>query len=267
MQLNYKSYASLIFLPKKWFRVIELSFSGSLNIWHPSHATPFIGKFYNSTESYSSDKAHQEIKMFHYDGCYITGNLYYQDWLMKGSSEKYQVLLHYSVTHLHRCGTWKDFSHVTPRFWAAEQQGLFLIPHFWVTSAIAIDEVWLWQTKDLTITQNDLEAILKPWQSKLCFFSFFFFISSGCENTQINTLQHENSAVKFSFVTNSNKKAPSMPCHFQFRRKCTNKLLPLGHLWQWAILCQLLLKAIRISGPKISFKIIIFCIHVAGCQL
>lgn len=177
MQLNYKSYASLIFLPKKWFRVIELSFSGSLNIWHPSHATPFIGKFYNSTESYSSDKAHQEIKMFHYDGCYITGNLYYQDWLMKGSSEKYQVLLHYSVTHLHRCGTWKDFSHVTPRFWAAEQQGLFLIPHFWVTSAIAIDEVWLWQTKDLTITQNDLEAILKPWQSKLCFFFFFLFLS------------------------------------------------------------------------------------------
>lgn len=168
--------------------------------------------------------------------------------------------------YLHRHGTRKDFSRVTPRFWAAEQQGLFFFSHFWVTNAG--NEVWLQQTKDLTVTQNDLEAILKPWQSKLCFIVFiYFFSSSGCENTQINTLQHENSAVKFSFVTNSNKKAPSMPCHFQFRRKCTNKLLPLGHLWQWAILCQLLLKAIRISGPKISFKIIIFCIHVAGCQL
>lgn len=145
-----------------------------------------------------------------------------------------------------------------------EQQLLFLTSCSLVTSVV--NEFWLLQTKDLIVTQNDLEAILKPWQSKLCFIVFFFSFS-GCENTQINTLQHENSTVKFSFVTNSNKKAPSMPCHFQFRRKCTNKLLPLGHLWQWAILCQLLLKAIHISGPKISFKIIIFCILVAGCQL
>lgn len=97
--------------------------------------------------------------------------------------------------------------------------------------------------------------------------SAFFFSSSGCGNTEINTLQHENSAVKFSFVTNSNQKALSMPCHFQFRRKCTNKLLPLGHLWQQAILRQILLKTIRITAPKISFKITIFCIHVTGCQL
>lgn len=139
-----------------------------------------------------------------------------------------------------------------------------LIPHSLITSAV--NKVWLLQTEDLLITQNDLETILKPWQHKLCF-SGFSSPSSGCENTQIDTLQHENSAAKFSFVTNSNKRAPGVPCHFQFRRKRTNKLFPLGHRWQWAILCQLLLKAIRISGPKISFKIIIFYIHVAGCQL
>lgn len=113
--------------------------------------------------------------------------------------------------------------------------------------------------------------MLKSWQRKFSFGilgSFFFFCTpSGCGNTEINTLQHENSAVKFSFVTNSNKKASSMPCHFQCNRKCTNKLLPLGHFWQQAILCQLLLKTIHITAPKISFKITIFCIWVIGCQL
>lgn len=151
----------------------------------------------------------------------------------------------------------------TPRFWVTVQQLLFLTPHSLINSVV--NKVWLLQTEDPIVTQTYLEAILKPRQSKLCF--IVFFPSSGCENTQINTLQYENSAVKVSFVTNSNKSAPSMPCHFQFRRKCTNKLFPLGHLWQRAILCQLLLKAIHISGPKISSKIIIFCIHVAGCQL
>lgn len=75
--------------------------------------------------------------------------------------------------YLQRHGTRKDFSRVTPRFWAAKQQGLFFISHFWVTNAG--NEVWLQQTKDLTVTQNDLEAILKQWQSKLCFIVFIFF--------------------------------------------------------------------------------------------
>lgn len=180
--------------------------------------------------------------------------------------------LYYGITWYHTSVQRSDISQdmsvywpwmQTLRFWVTGQPLLFLIPPSLINSVV--NKVWLLQTKDPIVTQNYLEAILKPWQSKLCFIGFF--PSSGCENTQINTLQHENSAAKFSFVTNSNKRAPSMPCHFQFRRKRTNKLFPLGHLWQWAILCQLLLKAIHISGPKISFKIIIFCIHVAGCQL
>lgn len=53
-----------------------------------------------------------------------------------------------------------------------EQQLLFLTSCSLVTSVV--NEVWLLQTKDLIVTQNDLEAILKPWQSKLCFIVFFF---------------------------------------------------------------------------------------------
>lgn len=105
----------------------------------------------------------------------------------------------------------------------------------------------------------------KVIQSKF-YFSTLFFPLPLVMGTQINALQRKNFAVKFSFVTNSNKKALSMPCHFQFRRKCTNKLLPLGHLWQQAILCQLLLKTIHITAPKISLKITVFFIHVTGCQ-
>lgn len=146
-----------------------------------------------------------------------------------------------------------------------QQQLLLFISHSIITSVV---KICLWQAEDSLITQNDMEEKVKIWQSKLCFtISFFFPSSCGCGNTQIDTLQHENSTLKFSFVPNSNKKTLSMPCHFWFGRKRTNKLLPLGHLWQWARRCQLLLKAIHISGPKISFKITVFCIHVAGCQL
>lgn len=70
------------------------------------------------------------------------------------------------------------------------------------------------------------------------------------------------------FICNKQQqKSLQHACHFQFSRKCTNKLLPLGHHWQQAILCQLLLKTSHITAPKISFKITIFCIHITECQL
>lgn len=72
--------------------------------------------------------------------------------------------------------------------------------------------------------------------------------------------------LKFSFVTKRNKIAGSILCHFGFGRGLTNKLLPLGHNRQRATPCQLSLWAACINGPKISFKITIFRIAVAGCQ-
>lgn len=62
-----------------------------------------------------------------------------------------------------------------------EQQLLFLTSCSLVTSVV--NEFWLLQTKDLIVTQNDLEAILKPWQSKLCFIVFFFFLLWLWEHT------------------------------------------------------------------------------------
>lgn len=73
--------------------------------------------------------------------------------------------------------------------------------------------------------------------------------------------------LKFSFVTKRNKIAGSILCHFGFGRGLTNKLLPLGHNRQRATPCQLSLWAACINGPKISFKITIFRIGVAGCLL
>lgn len=73
--------------------------------------------------------------------------------------------------------------------------------------------------------------------------------------------------LEFLFVTKRTKTARSGHCHLLFARAAANKLLALGHKRQWATPCQLSLKATRINGPKISFKITIFCILVAGCQL
>lgn len=107
--------------------------------------------------------------------------------------------------------------------------------------------------------------MLKSRQSKF-YCSILYFSSSGCGNTDQYSSTWEFCSEIF-ICNKQQQKALSMPCHFQFRRKCTNKLLPLGHLWQQAILCQVLLKTIHITAPKISLKITIFCIHATGCQL
>lgn len=73
--------------------------------------------------------------------------------------------------------------------------------------------------------------------------------------------------LKFSFAIKKTKTATSILCHFQFGEKPLINCSPLGHEQQWAMLCQLSLKTVRINGPKISFKITIFCTLVAGCQL
>lgn len=129
-----------------------------------------------------------------------------------------------------------------------------------------VNKDWLPRGAHVIITQTDLERTLKSCQSKFCLTvpSFSFH---GYGNTQIDILQQENFAGNFSLTANSNKRASSIPCHFRFNTKCTNKLLPTGHLWQRAILCQLLLKTIHITAPKLSFKITIFCNRVTGCQL
>ena len=106
--------------------------------------------------------------------------------------------------------------------------------------------------------------MLKSWQGTF-HFSILFFLPLVV-GTQINTPQHENFAVKFSFVTNSNKKALSMPCHFSLGENALINSYPWVIFDNKAILCQLLLKTIHITAPKISLKITIFFILVTGCQ-
>lgn len=94
---------------------------------------------------------------------------------------------------------------------------------------------------------------------------YTFFSSSSCGNTDQYSSTWEFCS-KIFICNKQQQKSLKHALSLQFRRKCTNKLLPLGHLWQQAILCQLLLKTIHITAPKISLKITIFFILVTGCQ-
>lgn len=109
------------------------------------------------------------------------------------------------------------------------------------------------QAAEVIITQNRLEAKVKLWQGKFCSPTHSAIpVAPGAHRSILLGMR----ILHWNFHL-----------YFQFERKCTNKLLPMGHVWQQATLCQLSLKTIHITAPKISFKITIFCVHIAGHQL